>query len=113
MMPCFPGVRLLSPCAVVGVAFVMAGCSARDRAATTEFTPNPADGTFEFRAGADTIRPLNSPGAEGERLEWLAYYMEETELCPNGYEITERVPVLVYSGIGDIHDIIYRGRCLS
>ena len=105
--------RLLSASAAIGLAVMVAGCEATDRIAMTEFTPR-SDGTFTYRATADAVYRLDSPGAEETRLRWLDQYIESNGLCEGGYEIVERTPVVVTEGLfGGITDIIYEGQCTT
>jgi hypothetical protein len=91
-------------------SLALAGCV--DRTSVSKFEPLASD-EFRFEAAANSVLwPVDGPKAEAARMEWLETYLSNNHLCPNGYTITERKPVLVDSRpLGDAHTIYYRGRC--
>ncbi len=93
-------------------ASVLSGCSAYDRAALTTFEPIGSD-HFRFKAFADNIYPLDSPGGEQERIGWLQEYLTDNKFCLSGYVIDERkVVVKVKGALGTVYDLFYSGHCL-
>ncbi len=95
------------------VVTVLAGCSSYDRIQGTTFEPI-GTGEFRFVAFADSIYPLDSPGGERERMLWLEQYLADNKLCPAGYTVTERKPVILTVspiGLGNTYRVFYRGRC--
>ena len=91
---------------IIAMVVMLTGCSSWDRS-ITQFEPF-ADGTFRYQAFADRIYPVDSPGAEQDRLGWLGEFLRESNMCPSGFNVTERKAVqksyLVY-------DVIYYGKC--
>jgi hypothetical protein len=95
---------------VMLAAAALAGCVDYEKLNTTSFT-RTASG-FEFRAVADPGHPLDDPAAESWRMNFLENDLEERHLCPDGYDIAERVPTLTEHGAaGDSYDIRYEGAC--
>ena len=89
---------------------LLAGCAHYEKLNATSFT-RTASG-FEFRAVANPEHPLDDRVAESWRLSFLENDLEERHLCPNGYNITARVPTLVdHSAAGDSYDVRYEGAC--
>ena len=92
-------------------ALGLAACASVDRPAMTEFEPL-GESEFRYEATADVVYPAESATAEAERMSWLETYLADNSLCPSGYEITERKPVLVQqAALGDVHRIYYTGTC--
>ncbi|MGE0256922.1 MAG: hypothetical protein AB7N54_20260 [Alphaproteobacteria bacterium] len=100
--------RLLVTIAAFGI---LAGCAAVDRQEMSEFEPLEG-GKFRYEVVADVVYPAGSDSAETERMAWLATWLEGNKLCPAGYEITERKPVLIREALlGPVHRIYYTGHC--
>lgn len=74
----------------------------------TQFEP-VGETAFRYEAKADLIYPLDSAGAEADRIAWLEQYLRDNGVCPGGYRIADRRSVLVR---GPIHQIYYDGVCL-
>jgi len=94
------------------VAFVLliSGCAVLSKPESTHF--DSVRGGFKFRAIADAAYPEASPGGEAWRMTWLARNLKDNRVCPNGYVITSRKPVLLSTGtLGSIYDVYYEGRC--
>lgn len=97
------------------VAMLIGACAVNynlERLSQTEFRPI-GDSAFEFKAlSSPLLRPEDSIGAEEERIRWLESYLDDNDLCPDGYEITQRRTVLLLEGLlGSSHDIYYSVRC--
>jgi hypothetical protein len=91
-------------------ASLLAGCAWYERKTTTSFAPS-AKG-FEFRALADSDHKLDDPAAEKWRLRFLKTYLKDNNICPAGYTIRKRSPILRQTEpSGDVYDIFYEGRC--
>lgn len=91
---------------VMGLLLSSAGCSSYDRAVGTRFEPG-GDGTFEYEAYG-----VDSPSAEATRMEWLRQYLGDNGLCPDGYEIIDRRPVVTRTGLLENgYTVYYKGRC--
>lgn len=96
--------------AAVAVALAVSACSSVDRRAMTTFVPT--DGGFVYSAATDAIYPADSAEAEKTRMVWLQEYLDLNGVCPKGYDIADRKPVLVSRGpIADFYRIHYTGRC--
>jgi hypothetical protein len=92
------------------IAALLAGCAHYDKLNTTSFSQTASG--FEFRAAANPEHPLDDKAAEAWRMNLLENYLEEHHLCPNGYNIAERVPTLgEQSAAGNSYDIRYTGSC--
>lgn len=82
-----------------------------DRPAMSHFEPMAQD-TFRFVAKTDAIAYReDSPDAEAERMRWLQTYLTDNKLCPAGYSITDRKPVVTTDTFARTHTIFYSGRC--
>ena len=93
------------------LTFALTSCGSYDRLITTEFEPTQAN-QFRYKATADAASPLASVEAERIRMQWLEQYLKENNVCPTGYVVDERKPVLKSKGLlGDIYDIFYVGKC--
>jgi hypothetical protein len=89
---------------------LVSGCEALHKPESASF--RPVSGGFEFRAIADAAYPEASPNGEAWRMKWLDGRLKESGVCPNGYAITSREPVLLSTGaLGSIYDVYYEGRC--
>jgi hypothetical protein len=95
-------------CVLLATGLLLSGCST-DKLHTSFTTTNSG---FEFKGVANAEHPLDDPTAETWRHGLLESYLLENHLCPNGYAITERSPVLVeHTASGDHYDVIYEGHC--
>jgi len=93
--------------ALAMISFLLAGCEAIDRPAMSSFEPN-ADGTFRFEAmkGADGIY------SDEDRLGWLQTYLNNNDMCRDGYSVLETKNVLVQKAwLGDVYRQIIYGKC--
>jgi major membrane immunogen (membrane-anchored lipoprotein) len=100
----------LAPVAFVALIVSLTACSSFDRRITS-FEPM-ANNEFRYQAFADATYSPTDPDDEAIRLNWLQQYLNDNDLCANGYEITDRKQVLKSkSAFADIYDIIYYGRC--
>lgn len=99
--------RILSMAALA----LLAGCASYDRHAMTSF--EPSGDSFRFEANADpVIYPLDSAAAEQDRMVWLETYLSQNNMCPDGYTITERKPVITGEPLtGTDYRIFYQGHC--
>lgn len=88
--------------------FLLVGCSSYDRQVMTEFEPVGPD-RFRYASQYGTFYAADSPGAEAERLDWLATWLQNNAMCSGGHEVTSRRQVAASSLAGRI---IYEGRCL-
>ena len=95
---------------IVFSAALLAGCAHYEKLNTTSYTQTASG--FEFRAVANPEHPLDDKVAESWRLSFLENDLVERHLCPNGYNIAERVPTLTdHAAAGDSFDIRYEGSC--
>lgn len=96
---------------LLAVALCMALTACATKTLDSSFKPK-GDGTYEYEAFAGIGLPADSPAAEATRIEWLEQYLVDNRLCPNGYEIRSRQPVVVASNaLGTGHRIYYTVAC--
>lgn len=103
--------------AAIALAAALVGCTNTDRLAMSDFYPETSpDGgpaEFVFTANGSTIAYPSGMEAEPSRMQWLEVYLEANQMCPNGYEITDRQVIARGSAFGgNLHQVRYRGRCL-
>ena len=92
------------------LALLAGACEALSKPETTQFEAVP--GGFEFRAIADAAYTEASANGEAWRMRWLEQNLTARAVCPNGYVITAREPVVLSTGaLGSIYDVYYEGRC--
>ena len=102
--------RRAATVAAVLLAMATTGCVA-PRVAGSQFEP---EGTNGFRYTARTAILADredDPAAERTRMTWLREWLTLNKLCPNGYRILSRQPVLLQDTLGPIYDIRYKGEC--
>jgi hypothetical protein len=91
-------------------ASLLAGCAWYERQTTTTFALTPKG--FEYKAIADADHKLDDPAAEKWRLGFLEAYLENGDICPAGYTINKRSPILRQTEPGgEFYDVFYEGRC--
>lgn len=98
--------------AAVAIALAVSACSAKtlDRPIMSRF--EPTDDGFSYVSSANATYPENDAAAEQTRMDWLQEYLSLNAVCPNGYDITARKPVLIKKALlGDVYSIHYTGRC--
>jgi hypothetical protein len=100
---------------LVIAALLLTGCAAIDRPELSRFEP---DGTqegqraFRFYARADSlIYRVDTPEGEAARMRWLDSYIDENKFCARGYQIDSREIVTISTGLANVHDLFYKGRC--
>jgi hypothetical protein len=92
-------------------AALLTGCATMDRPVMSHFEPLAGD-TFRYVAKTDRLAYReDSADAEAERMRWLQTYLNDNKLCPSGYEITSRKPVVTADTFARAHTIFYAGRC--
>ncbi|GAA5784681.1 hypothetical protein [Chitiniphilus shinanonensis] len=91
---------------------VLSACASihdMDKSAT-HFEPTP--GGFRYQAFSDLLRPEGSEAGEAVRMRWLNEYLASNNICPSGYEISDRKVVVRDVIAGEkIADIVYYGTC--
>jgi hypothetical protein len=93
-------------------ASLLVGCTWYARQTTTTFAVTESG--FEYKAIADADHKLDDPNGEAWRRNFLETYLEENHVCPAGYTIWKRNPILRETEPGgDFYDIFYEGRCNS
>jgi hypothetical protein len=86
----------IAACALV----VLAGCS------------SSGGPEFRFEANASSIEYPPEDAEEATRRQRLKRYLDDNGLCPDGYEITRRLPVVIDEiRLGTPYRIIYEGHC--
>lgn len=66
---------------------------------------------FDVLLSADY--PDDDPAAEATRMKWLQGWLDQTHLCPAGYEIRERRPFKYTEDNPGHYDLRYVVRCRS
>lgn len=89
---------------VVGAVLVVAGCAEVDMPNASSFASTAGGFVFETKMIGDAY-----PG-EQYRVEYLDSLVQANNVCPNGYDITDRHEVL-YPGVLKKGQINYFGRC--
>lgn len=106
--------RLTSPLLCAAVLALAACHSTARKAEETTFQPTADGFVFRARAYDSGVLGVDNPTAEAERLRWLAEYTKDNGVCPAGYAITARHPVLKERVLGTgVMDVFYEGRCKS
>jgi hypothetical protein len=104
----------LAVCTLALLALLaLGGCmDAVNRPTMSEFEPLGGD-RFRYEATTAALTdPENDPDAEATRMRWLQTYLSDNGMCPDGYLIDERKPVVRSQTLGLVsHRIYYRGRC--
>jgi hypothetical protein len=85
----------------------LTACSAVDKRALTNFTPAGATG-FTYKSDYGQLFLKDDKTAETQRLTWLAQYVQQNHLCPNGYKIVSRTANETNATAGTL---IYKGVC--
>ena len=71
------------------IAFLaLAACSTVDKRALTNFSSSGSGFTYTSQYGQLFLK--DDKQAETQRLTWLAQYVADNHLCPNGYKIVSR-----------------------
>jgi hypothetical protein len=85
----------------------LAACSTVDKRALTSFTPVGTTG-FVYKSEYGQLFLKDDKQAETQRLTWLAQYVADNHLCPNGYKIVSRTVDATDYSMGTL---IYKGVC--
>lgn len=83
---------------VLSVFVLLSACTAR--VVDTKLTPQLMENgqiVFMYADLANFAQPDNDPSAENNRLRDLTDWANEAELCPNGFEIIKRQPIVTRS----------------
>ena len=87
------------------VVGAVSGCSWGDKSEPTKLEPL-AHNEFEFQA------PDDNPLSENDRIAQLEKYLADNGLCPNGYTIKEKFPIVAKDDpLGQKHVMVYHGVC--
>lgn len=101
---------------ILMLASLLGGCASTtgerpgDDERYTKLIPLPNG--FRYIAAVDERYPEDGNQAESLRMEWLEEFIEDRELCPQGFVITERRPDRGRTPInGSLDHIYYTGVC--
>lgn len=75
--------------------------------------PYDRDDVFYFDATFTPQFPDEDEAAEAIRMEWLAGWLDQRSLCPDGFEIVSRRPFEFLESNPARHDIRYEVKCES
>lgn len=92
--------------------FNFVGCTKIHKMEMTKFEPFPSKTPkqFKFIATSNFWNPYGDGDGENKRMEWLQMWLNDNDLCKNGYTIIERKEVDL--GFGpEVKDIYYAGQC--
>ncbi len=64
-----------------------------------------------FDVTFDPNFPDGDPAAEAKRMEWLSGWLEQRNMCPDGYEILKRRPFEMLEHNPARYDIRYEVKC--
>lgn len=96
--------------ALVGLT-ALSGCTFGDDSEPTKLESLP-ENEFKFEVRENADGPVIEEEAEAARIAQLEQYLAEQGLCPNGYVIKERFPVVAEDDpLGQEHVIVYHGTC--
>jgi hypothetical protein len=88
----------------------LGSCAFGDGSEPTKFERLP-NNEFKFETAEDT-EAATEEEAEAERIARLEQYLADHGLCPNGYVVKERFPIVAEDDpVGQAHNIVYRGAC--
>lgn len=95
------------PIIAAAAALARGGCASNlDKLEKTTFEPGP-NGAFQM-----IVRDQGIDFTEDDRLGWLNEYVTDNNLCPAGYQITDRKQIVQeHALLGDILEVIYEGKC--
>ena len=104
----------------VVLALVVASCASmheskdfeRHRNSQLE-VPYDRDDVFYFDASFTAQYPDDDGAAEAVRLEWLAQWLDQRSLCPDGFEVVTRRPFEFLEHNPARHDVRYEVKCKS
>jgi hypothetical protein len=103
--------RLTAVLALLSAATI-SGCAMHTAGLKTEFTDfEPTEQGFRYRGLANAIYEIDTEDGEAWRMEILQSYLTDNDICPKGYEITSRKPVVVNGKGGSVYWVHYQGRC--
>ena len=92
------------------LAALTAGCAGAEPPLTKFDALSKDEFTFEARAGVEY--PEDDPEAEATRMKWLERALADRQMCPGGYEITDRTLVAAEEeALGQTHNVAYHGIC--
>ncbi len=100
--------------ALAALITLTGGCAANSPApapGVTELRPL-GSGAYRYESLADASFPEGDAEAEATRLRWLERRLADQGTCPEGYDVTERRPVVVRQAVlGPVHRIEYTVVC--
>jgi len=95
----------------LGFALALAGCSLGDDAEPTTVERLPGN-EFKFEIHEDSAAALDEEAGEADRIAQLEKYLAANGLCPNGYVIKEKFPIVADDDpLGQEHVLVYHGVC--
>jgi hypothetical protein len=93
------------------MAAALSSCTFGDKSEPTKIEQLP-DNEFKFEVREEADGPANEEEAEAARIAQLEKYLAEHGLCPKGYVIKEKFPVVAEDDpLGQEHVIVYHGTC--
>ena len=95
----------------LALALALSGCSVGDNSEPTKVERLPGN-EFKFEIREDSGTALGEEAAEAGRIAELEKYLAANGLCPNGYVIKEKFPIVADEDpLGQEHVLVYHGAC--
>ena len=93
------------------LTLAIAGCSMGDNSEPTTVERLPGN-EFKFEIHEDSGVALDDEAGEADRIAQLEKYLADNGLCPNGYVIKEKFPIVADDDpLGQEHVLVYHGIC--
>ncbi len=95
----------------LALALALSSCSQGDNSEPTTVERLPGN-EFKFEIHEDSGLALDDESAEAGRIAQLEKYLAANGLCPNGYVIKEKFPIVADDDpLGQEHVLVYHGIC--
>lgn len=92
--------------------FAISGCARIHKIESSSFEsfPSKPPQQFKFIAHTNIWNPYGDGDGEKTRMEWLQMWIDDSDICKNGYVIVERKEADI--GLGpEVKRIYYTGQC--
>lgn len=95
---------------------VLAGCASSsignfDRHALSRLYPAPSGSELVFEASVSPQYPADSEAAEATRMQWIELWLDQRNLCADGFEIKDRIAIGSAADNPYQHDLRYTLAC--
>lgn len=96
------------------IVILLSACTTWNKNSASKFEPfknQAGDQHFNFFARSNMFSPSDTPEGESERMEWLQLWLNDNQICKNGYVIVERKVVATGALSEAVKHIFYTGKC--